>query len=59
MLGVTNHSNPSQMVHQFSQVPQVEIPRSQFDRSHSHKTSLDSGYLVPILVDEALPCTLR
>ncbi|WNK14798.1 MAG: major capsid protein [Microvirus sp.] len=55
MLGAPTHNHPSNMVHQFSQVPQAEIQRSQFDRSHSHKTALDSGYLVPILVDEALP----
>ncbi|WNK14007.1 MAG: major capsid protein [Microvirus sp.] len=55
MLGASTHNHPSNMVHQFSQVPQAEIQRSQFDRSHSHKTALDSGYLVPILIDEALP----
>ncbi|AXH73526.1 MAG: major capsid protein [Microviridae sp.] len=43
------------MQHQFSQVPQVQIPRSTFDRSHGYKTTLDSGYLVPVFVDEALP----
>lgn len=41
--------------HQFSMVPRAEIPRSSFDRSHGHKTTLNSGYLVPIFVDEALP----
>lgn len=45
----------SVMVHRFSQVPKVEIPRSSFDRSHGHKTTFDAGYLVPFLVDEALP----
>jgi hypothetical protein len=45
----------SVMKHQFSQVPTAAIPRSQFNRSHGHKLTLDSGYLVPILVDEALP----
>ena len=45
----------SVMKHQFSQVPQVEIPRSKFNRSHGHKTTFDAGYLVPIFVDEALP----
>ena len=45
----------SGMQHAFSQVPQVEIPRSSFDRSHGYKTTLDSGYLVPVFVDEALP----
>lgn len=46
---------PSVMTHTFSQVPRAEIPRSSFDRSHGHKTTLDSGYLVPIFYDEALP----
>ena len=43
------------MTHQFSQVPKAQIPRSSFDRSHTHKTTFDGGYLIPILVDEALP----
>jgi len=46
---------PSVMTHQFSMVPRADIPRSSFDRSHGLKTSLNSGYLVPIFVDEALP----
>lgn len=46
---------PSGSQHTFSQVPRAEIPRSSFDRSHGHKTTLDAGYLVPIFVDEALP----
>lgn len=45
----------SVMRHAFSQVPRAEIPRSTFDRSHGFKTTFDSGYLIPILVDEALP----
>lgn len=45
----------SAMTHQFSRVPKAEIPRSSFDRSHGYKTTFDAGYLVPILVDEALP----
>lgn len=48
-------SRPSVMQHSFSRVPRAEIPRSTFDRSHGHKTTLDAGWLVPILVDEALP----
>jgi hypothetical protein len=43
------------MAHQFSQVPQANIPRSTFDRSHGRKQTFDAGYLVPVLVDEALP----
>lgn len=45
----------SVMRHQFSQVPRAEIPRSSFDRSHGFKTTMDSGFLYPIFVDEALP----
>lgn len=45
----------SVMEHSFSQVPEVTIPRSSFDRSHGYKTTFDAGYLVPFFVDEALP----
>ena len=41
--------------HLFSQVPTAQIPRSKFNRSHGLKTTFDSGYLVPIFVDEVLP----
>jgi len=43
------------MQHSFSQVPRAEIPRSSFDRSHGLKTAFDSGWLIPVFVDEALP----
>nr|QJB18949.1 MAG: major capsid protein [Microvirus sp.] len=45
----------SVMVHTFSQVPKADIPRSSFDRTHGYKTTFDAGYLIPFLVDEALP----
>lgn len=45
----------SVMSHNFSQIPRAEIQRSRFDRSHGYKTTLDSGFLVPFYVDEALP----
>ena len=45
----------SVMSHVFSQVPQADIPRSQFNRSCGVKTTFDSGYLVPVFIDEALP----
>jgi len=45
----------SVMKHTFSQVPKAQISRSSFNRSHGYKTTFDSGYLIPILVDEALP----
>jgi len=45
----------SHMNHNFANVPSVDIPRSVFDRSHTHKTAFDAGYLIPFYVDEALP----
>lgn len=39
----------------FSQVPQADIPRSTFDRSHGYKTTFDAGKCIPFLVDEYLP----
>lgn len=49
------HRNKSVDVHQFAMVPQAEIPRSQFARQFTHKTTFDAGYLIPIYVDEVLP----
>jgi len=46
---------PSVMGHNFAKVPRADIPRSSFDRSHGLKTTMDSGRLIPIFVDEALP----
>ena len=43
------------MAHLFSQIPKAEIQRSSFDRSHTLKTTLNGGYLVPIFCDEVLP----
>ena len=45
----------SVMNHAFSQIPDVQLQRSKFNRSHGYKTTFDSGYLVPVFVDEALP----
>ena len=45
----------SVMKHLFSQIPKAQISRSVFDRSHGWKSTFDSGYLVPFLVDEVLP----
>ena len=45
----------SVMSHNFAQVPSAEIPRSVFNRSHGYKTTFDADYLIPFLVDEALP----
>jgi hypothetical protein len=46
---------PSIMNHDFSRVPRAQIARSSFDRSHSLKTTFNSGVLVPVFWDEALP----
>lgn len=41
--------------HSFARVPSAEIQRSTFDRSHGHKTTFDSGYLIPIYTDLVYP----
>ncbi len=48
-------SVPRTQRNRFTEEPQVRIGRSQFDRSHGHKTTFDASYLYPILVDEVLP----
>lgn len=45
----------SVMTHDFSRIPRTDIPRSTFDRGHGLKTAFDSGYLIPIEVQEVLP----
>lgn len=49
------HRNKSVSTHQFSLSPRADIPRSKFLREWSHKTAFNSGYLIPIMVDEVLP----
>ena len=39
----------------FSEIPSVNIERSIFDRSSTHKTSFNVGELIPFYVDEVLP----
>lgn len=39
----------------FEDIPAVEKPRSRFERSCGHKTTFDTGQLIPIYVDEVLP----
>lgn len=41
--------------HSFARVPSAEILRSSFDRSHTHKTTFDVGYLVPFYADLVYP----
>jgi len=49
------HRNRSVDIHQFTMIPKADIPRSKFDCQSTHKTTFDSGYLVPVYVDEVLP----
>ena len=39
----------------FSELPKIDIERSIFDRSSSHKTSFNVGELIPFYIDEVLP----
>lgn len=38
----------------FSELPSVEISRSKFDRSFTHKLTFDSGKLIPVYVDASI-----
>ena len=48
---------PAAVNHQttFSDLPEADIERSTFDRSHPYKSTFDAGRLVPCLVDEVYP----
>lgn len=50
-------NNPDSMTPQknFSKIPQAQIQRSTFNRSHSITTTLGAGFLVPFMVDEIYP----
>jgi len=47
--------NQSVNVHQFAMIPRAEIPRSSFVIQKAHKTTFDSGYLIPVYCAEVLP----
>lgn len=47
--------NQSVNVHAFSMIPRADIPRASFRVQHTHKTTFDAGYLIPVYVDEVLP----
>ena len=55
MLNSRTGNLPTVMKHEFSRVPQADIQRSTFNRSHGLKTTFDAGHLVPIFVDEVIP----
>lgn len=39
----------------FAMIPQADIRRSVFDRSHVYKTTFNEGQLIPYFVDEVIP----
>lgn len=45
----------SNMTNKFTNVPQAKTPRSSFDMSFRHLTTIDVDYLYPIYVEEVLP----
>lgn len=49
-----NTARPHKTEH-FARVPTIDIQRSKFDLSHGYKTTLDGGFLVPIMAQEMLP----
>jgi hypothetical protein len=49
------HRNKSVDVHRFAMIPKADIPRSKFVMEHTHKTTFDAGFLVPVFLQEVLP----
>jgi len=49
-----NSAGSSQQSH-FAKIPAVNMQRSVFDRSFTHKSTIDTGVLIPYLVQEILP----
>lgn len=45
----------SVMNHRFSDQPNVNAPRSSFNRTHGIKTTFDAGYLIPVFYDFMYP----
>jgi hypothetical protein len=45
----------SVMSHNFATTPQINAPRSVFDRTFGHKTTFDAGWLIPVFWDSVLP----
>jgi len=41
--------------HDFAMIPRADIPRSKFRMKHSHKTTIDAGYLYPLYCEEVMP----
>lgn len=50
-----NHRFPTTQQSRFAHIPQANIQRSTFDRSHAYKGTFDGGILYPVFIDEVLP----
>lgn len=50
-----NKRLPSVDPSHFAMVPRSDVPRSVFQTEHTHKTTLDFGWLYPIHIEEVLP----
>ena len=51
----TRAPGSSKQTGRFSSVPPTRVPRSAFDASYSHKTTIDEGYLYPLHTEEIMP----
>ena len=45
------------MNYDMSKAPTLNAPRSSFNRSHGHKTTIDFDNLIPIYYDEVIRAT--
>lgn len=50
-----NKQLPSVDPSHFALVPRSDVPRSKFETTHTHKLTFDTGYLIPIHVEEVIP----
>lgn len=48
-------ANKSASSHSFAMVPRSDVPRSRFQMQKTLKTTFNSGFLIPIMCEEALP----
>jgi len=56
-MDLMNKNLPSNMVHDFSNVPKIKsgVGRTSFKSRKTHKTTFNPDYLIPIYIGEALP----
>lgn len=54
-MSATNMHVQGPQINQFNNVMMEKVPRSAFRRDFSRRTTFNSGYLVPVFLDEILP----